>query len=73
MPPVAEPSPTVIDAVGRWTPPVGSMIREPAKLVMIVLPGGSESTTWLAWIIQGWPEQPCAGWRLEPRAGEGRR
>src|SRR5580698_7327869 len=30
---------TVIDAEGRMmTPPVGSMIREPAKLVMIVLP-----------------------------------
>ncbi len=30
---------TVIDAEGRWTPPAGSMIRDPAKLVMIVLPG----------------------------------
>jgi len=30
---------TVIDAEGGWTPPAGSMIREPAKLVMIVLPG----------------------------------
>lgn len=30
---------TAIDAQGRWTPPAGSMIREPAKLVMIVLPG----------------------------------
>jgi Protein of unknown function (DUF3574) len=30
---------TAIDAEGRWTPPAGSMIREPAKLVMIVLPG----------------------------------
>jgi len=30
---------TAIDAEGRWTPPAGSVIREPAKLVMIVLPG----------------------------------
>lgn len=30
---------TVVDAEGRWTPPAGSMIREPAKMVMIVLPG----------------------------------
>ncbi len=33
---------TVIDAEGRWTPPAGSMIREPAKLVMIVLPGARD-------------------------------
>ena len=30
---------TVIDAEGRWKPPAGSSIREPAKIVMIVLPG----------------------------------
>ena len=33
---------TVIDAGGRWTPPTGTTIREPAKLVMIVLPGGKD-------------------------------
>jgi hypothetical protein len=33
---------TVVDAEGRWTPPAGSMIREPAKMVMIVLPGRSD-------------------------------
>jgi hypothetical protein len=33
---------TVIDAEGRWTPPAGSMIREPAKMVMIVLPGRTD-------------------------------
>lgn len=31
---------TVIDAEGRWKPPAGSSIHEPAKIVMIVLPGG---------------------------------
>jgi hypothetical protein len=36
---------TVIDAEGRMTPPAGSMIREPAKLVMIVLPGGKDDST----------------------------
>jgi hypothetical protein len=36
---------TVIDAEGRMTPPVGSMIREPAKLVMIVLPGDKDDST----------------------------
>lgn len=30
---------TVIDAQGRWTPPAGSVIHEPSKMVMIVLPG----------------------------------
>jgi hypothetical protein len=30
---------TVIDAEGRLAAPAGTMIREPAKLVMIVLPG----------------------------------
>ena len=30
---------TVIDAEGRWKPPAGSSIREPAKIVDIVLPG----------------------------------
>jgi hypothetical protein len=30
---------TVIDAEGRWKPPAGSTIHEPAKIVMIVLPG----------------------------------
>ncbi|HLK23461.1 MAG TPA: DUF3574 domain-containing protein [Caulobacteraceae bacterium] len=30
---------TVIDAQGRWAPPPGSMIRTPAKMVVIVLPG----------------------------------
>ena len=34
---------TVIDAEGRMmTPPAGLMIREPAKLVMIVLPGDKD-------------------------------
>jgi hypothetical protein len=33
---------TVIDAEGRWTPPAGTTIRQPAKLVMIVLPGGKD-------------------------------
>jgi hypothetical protein len=33
---------TVIDAEGRWTPPAGSMIRTPAKMVMIVLPGAPD-------------------------------
>ncbi|HZC15432.1 MAG TPA: DUF3574 domain-containing protein [Caulobacteraceae bacterium] len=33
---------TVIDAEGRWEPPAGAMIREPAKLVMIVLPGAKD-------------------------------
>ncbi len=33
---------TVIDAEGRLNPPAGSMIREPAKLVMIVLPGDKD-------------------------------
>jgi hypothetical protein len=37
---------TVIDAEGRMmTPPAGSMIREPAKLVMIVLPGDKDDST----------------------------
>ena len=35
---------TVIDAEGRMTPPAGSMIREPAKLVMIVLPGDKDDS-----------------------------
>jgi len=30
---------TIIDAQGRWTPPAGSIIHEPSKVVMIVLPG----------------------------------
>ena len=30
---------TVVDAQGRWTPPAGTVIHEPSKLVMIVLPG----------------------------------
>src|SRR5579862_6545413 len=33
---------TVIDAEGRWTPPPGSMIRSPAKMVMIILPGKAD-------------------------------
>jgi hypothetical protein len=33
---------TVIDAEGRWTPPAGSMIRTPAKMVMIILPGSPD-------------------------------
>ena len=33
---------TVIDAEGRWTPPAGSMIRTPAKMVMIILPGNAD-------------------------------
>jgi hypothetical protein len=33
---------TVIDAEGRWAPPAGTTIRVPAKLVMIVLPGGKD-------------------------------
>jgi hypothetical protein len=36
---------TVIDAEGRWNPPPGSMIREPAKLVMIVLPGAKDDSS----------------------------
>jgi hypothetical protein len=30
---------TVVDAQGRWTPPAGSLIRDPSKMVMIVLRG----------------------------------
>jgi hypothetical protein len=33
---------TVSDAEGRWAPPAGSMIRTPAKMVMIVLPGNPD-------------------------------
>jgi hypothetical protein len=33
---------TVIDAQGRWTPPAGTAIHEPSKMVMIVLPGHSD-------------------------------
>jgi hypothetical protein len=30
---------TIVDAQGRWTPPAGSAIHEPSKMVMIVLRG----------------------------------
>lgn len=30
---------TIVDAQGRWTPPAGSTIHEPSKMVMIVLRG----------------------------------
>jgi len=43
---------TVIDAEGRYTPPAGSMIREPAKLVMIVLPGGKDDSSKLEAVRQ---------------------
>src|SRR5581483_6644300 len=33
---------TVMDAQGRWTPPAGTPIREPSKMVMIVLPGRAD-------------------------------
>jgi len=35
---------TVIDAQGRWAPPAGSMIRTPAKMVVIVLPGNADDS-----------------------------
>ncbi len=35
---------TVIDAQGRWAPPPGSMIRTPAKMVVIVLPGAADDS-----------------------------
>ena len=35
---------TVIDAQGRWAPPPGSMIRTPAKMVVIVLPGNADDS-----------------------------
>ena len=35
---------TVIDAQGRWAPPAGSMIRMPAKMVVIVLPGNPDDS-----------------------------
>ena len=43
---------TVIDAEGRYTPPAGSMIREPAKLVMIVLPGAKDDSSKLEAVRQ---------------------
>lgn len=33
---------TIVDAQGRWTPPAGTAIHEPSKMVMIVLPGRSD-------------------------------
>ena len=30
---------TVVDAQGRWTPPAGTIIHEPSKMVMLVLRG----------------------------------
>jgi len=33
---------TVVDAQGRWTPPAGSAIRDPSKVVTIVLRGGPD-------------------------------
>jgi hypothetical protein len=30
---------TIVDAQGRWTPPAGTVIHEPSKVVMIVLTG----------------------------------
>ena len=33
---------TVVDAQGRWTPPAGSEIHDPSKMVMIVLRGASD-------------------------------
>ncbi len=48
---------TVIDAEGRWTPPAGSMIREPAKLVMIVLPGNPDDHTRLEAVRQAYKAQ----------------
>jgi uncharacterized protein DUF3574 len=35
---------TVIDAEGHWTAPAGAGIRDPAKLVMIVLPGDKDDS-----------------------------
>lgn len=33
---------TVLDGQGRWLGAGGQMVREPSKLVMIVLPGGAD-------------------------------
>jgi hypothetical protein len=48
---------TVIDAEGRWTPPAGSMIREPAKLVMIVLPGAADDLGKLEAVRQAYKDR----------------
>jgi hypothetical protein len=45
---------TVIDAEGRWTPPAGSMIHEPAKLVMIVLKGAPDDKSKLDAVRQAY-------------------
>jgi hypothetical protein len=33
---------TIVDAQGRWTPPAGSPVHGPSKLVMVVLRGQSD-------------------------------
>ncbi len=36
---------TVLDAQGRWLGAEGQAVREPSKLVLIVLPGGADDRT----------------------------
>ena len=35
---------TVVDAQGRWTPPAGTVIHGPSKMVMIVLRGDADES-----------------------------
>lgn len=49
---------TVVDAVGQWRDPgSGRIVREPSKLVMIVLPGKDDDQARLDAVVQAYKQQ----------------
>jgi len=49
---------TVLDAVGQWRDPdSGRIVREPSKLVMIVMPGKADDQAHLDAVIQAYKRQ----------------
>ena len=49
---------TVVDAVGQWRDPgSGRIVREPSKLVMIVLPRGTDDQARLDAVVQAYKRQ----------------